>query len=210
MIKIEYTEVCGLDHALRGARNPMNSWDKADSHYDLDEYVIGENDHKLATHLAEAGPDHGKFLRMIQVYCDITAPFYLYKELDTYRMGVEKNSCSTMHKIHSKEFTLDDFSHDQMSCDAVDTLNTTIDMLNTRRMDYLMTKRKIFWWDMIQLLPSSYNQRRTYMFSYAALRNIYHARKNHKLAEWHEFCRWIESLPYSEFITGQEVPVHEQ
>jgi hypothetical protein len=209
MIKIENTEVVGWQAAIRGARNPMNSWDKSDSQFQPCAFgnpaKIGPNDLKLLRNLANAGPDHGKYLRMIQVYCDITGPLYWYKELDTYRMGVEKNSCSTMHKIHAKEFTEEDFSHDHLSRDknaGLGILRTVIEALNLNREIYLRGKDKSFWWNMIQLLPSSYNQRRTYMFSYAALRSIYHARKNHKLDEWHEFCRWVESLPYSELITG--------
>lgn len=207
MIKIEHTETAGWIPAIRGARNPMNSWNQSDTSYGTGEtdVEIGPRDLKLLRNLANAGPDHGKFLRMIVVYCDIVAPFYLYKELDTYRMGVEKNSCSTMHKIHAKEFALGDFSHEHMSHDVRDVLVTIIKALNIRRNDFLESNQKTFWWDMIQLLPSSYNQRRTYMFSYAALRNIYHARKYHKLDEWREFCKWIETLPYSELITGGAV-----
>lgn len=210
MIKIEHTEIHGWEAAIRGARNPMNSWNQSDTSYGLGEGFteIGPRDLKLLRNLANAGPDHGKYLRMIMVWCDITAPMYWLKEMDTYRMGVEKNSCSTMHKIHAKEFTLDDFSHDHLSLDknaGLGVLKTMIDALNLNREIYLRSagKDKSFWWNMIQLLPSSYNQRRTFMFSYAALRNMYHARKNHKLDEWHEFCRWIESLPYSELITGE-------
>ena len=216
MVKIEMTEVVGWQAAIRGARNPMNSWDKADSEYYPSVIgqppKIGPNDLKLLRSLANAGPDHGKYLRMIQVYCDITGPLYWYKELDTYRMGVEKNSCSTMHKIHAKEFVLDDFSIEHLYGDddgeedgytaEVDVFSIVVDTLNRLRNLFLRTKIKRFWYRMIQLLPSSYNQRRTYMFSYAALRSIYHARKNHKLDEWREFCRWVESLPYSELITG--------
>lgn len=206
MVKIEFTEVVGWQAAIRGARNPMNSWDMSDSEY----YPtvigqppkIGPNDLKLLRNLANAGPDHGKYLRMIQVYCDITGPIYWYKELDTYRMGVEKNSCSTMHKIHAKQFGQGDFSHDHMGEVEHDLLSAIIEILNYNRERFIQYKDKKFWWNMIQLLPSSYNQRRTYMFSYAALRSIYHARKNHKLDEWREFCRWVESLPYSELITG--------
>ena len=207
MLKIELTEVVGWQAAIRGARNPMNSWDKSDSGWDESEtdwesvsYIIGPNDLRLLRNLANAGPDHGKYLRMIQVYCDITGPLYWYKELDTYRMGVEKNSCSTMHKIHAKEFVLDDFSHERM-CNHW-TINHIVGELNRYRELFLRERSKDIWYSMIQLLPSSYNQRRTYMFSYAALRSIYHARKNHKLDEWREFCRWVESLPYSELITG--------
>lgn len=210
MIKIENTEIVGWRAAIRGARNPMNSWDKSDSIYfpgeDYNYCVsIGPNDLKLLSNLGNAGADHGKYLRMIVVYCDITAPFYWYKEMDTYRVGVEKNSCSTMHKIHSKKFEARDFSHDKLSLLGLNMLQFIVDQLEANRLKYLETKDKRYWWQLIQLLPSSYNQRRTYMFSYAALRSIYHARKNHKLDEWREFCRWVESLPYAaELITNQE------
>jgi hypothetical protein len=185
----------------------MNSWNQSDTSYGLGEdYIhdmeIGPRDLDLLKRLANAGPDHGKYLRMIQVYCDITGPLYWYKELDTYRMGVEKNSCSTMHKIHSKPFEMADFSHDKLNLLGVNMLKVIVDQLEANRLAYLENKDKRSWWQLIQLLPSSCNQRRTYMFSYAALRSIYHARKNHKLTEWHDFCRWVESLPYSELITG--------
>lgn len=205
MITIENTDVYGFHHAIRGARNPMNSWDKSDSYYDMDEYVIGPNDMKLLRNLGNAGTDHGKYLRMIVCYCDITAPLYWYKEMDCYRHGVEKNSCSTMHKIHSKEIKMSDFSHEHLNLVGVNMLKVLVDTLEANRKLFLETKDKKFWWQLIQLLPSSFNQRRTFMFSYAALRAIYHARKHHKLDEWREFCRWVESLPYSELITAQEV-----
>lgn len=211
MLKIENTEVVGWRAAIRGARNPMNSWDKSDSVYfpgqDYSCCVsIGPNDLKLLRNLANAGSDHGKYLRMIQVYCDVTAPLYWYKEMDTYRMGVEKNSCSTMHKIHSKKFEVTDFSHDHLSLLALNTLKLLTDSLESYRRKFVETKDKRYWWQLIQLLPSSYNQRRTYMFSYAALRSIYHARKNHKLDEWHDFCDWVRMLPYAaELITNEEV-----
>lgn len=206
MIKIEFTEVVGWIAAIRGARNPMNSWSQSDTSYGLGEdYIhdmeIGPRDLKLLRNLANAGPDHGKYLRFIQVYCDITGPIYWLKEMDTYRMGVEKNSCSTMHKIHSRDLEVDDFSHDRNNVPG--WLEYTISVLNACRERFLDTNDKRWWYSMIQILPSSYNQRRTYMFSYAALRNIYHARKHHKLDEWREFCRWVESLPYSELITGE-------
>ncbi len=223
MITIENVDVYGWEPAIRGARNPMNSWDKSDSYWtyieDAEthntakfEFFMGENDEKLLRSLANAGPDHGKYLRFIQVYCDITAPLYWLKEMDTYRMGVEKNSCSTMHKIHSKEFTQDDFSHEELvnysggniAITSMDVLNTVITWLNVCREQYIRTKNRWCWDQLIQLLPTSYNQRRTYMFSYAALRNMYHARKHHKLVEWREFCRFIESLPHSYLITGEE------
>ena len=215
MIKIENTEVFGWSAAIRGMRNPKNSWDLSDSYWTHIEnpetlntapfqFFMGENDLKLARTLANAGSDHGKFLRMIVVYCDVTGPFYWYKELDTYRAGVEKNSCSTMHKVHAKEFVLEDFSVEHLREMSQHLFRRTIWMLNTYRRYYLEHKDKSYWWQLIQLLPTSYNQRRTYMFSYAALRSIYHARKNHKLDEWHTFCDWIDSLPYSELITGSE------
>ena len=239
MIKFEYTEVCGFSHAIRGMRNPKNSWDKSDSqfhkggclecpHHDKDcdvlEHcmVMGEEDLRLANLLANAGTDHGKFLRFLIVYVDINAPLYWWKEADTYRMGVEKNSCSTMHKIHDKEFCLDDFSAERLDgIEAKRALESTIHALNRAREGFnecarrlkdktltkdekkqIRTEKKKFFDTMIQLLPTSYNQRRTCMISYAALRNMYHARKNHKLDEWHDFCAWCESLPYSELITG--------
>lgn len=218
MIKIEGVEIVGWEPAIRGARNPMNSWHLSDSYWaDRDdvttengtvyinrirtEYVVGPKDLKLLKSLATAGPDHGKALRFIQVYADITAPFYWYKELDTYRMGVEKNSCSTMHKLTYKEFEDSDFSTDHMEEHARAGLGLIISWLNSYRDMYLESGEKRHWWQIIQLLPTSYNQRRTYMFSYAALRSMYHARKNHKLDEWREFCAWIETLPYSELIT---------
>ncbi len=203
MIKIEFTEVVGWIAAIRGARNPMNSWSQSDTSYGTGESTveIGPRDLKLLRNLAYAGPDHGKYLRFIQVYCDITCPLYWLKEMDTYRMGVEKNSCSTMHKIHSRDLDVDDFSHDRNNVPG--WLEYTISVLNACRERFLDTNDKRWWYSMIQILPSSYNQRRTYMFSYAALRNIYHARKHHKLDEWREFCRWVESLPYSELITGE-------
>lgn len=208
MIKLEHTDVYGFEPAIRGARNPMNSWSRSDSKWEYTEfgtssYVIGENDHKLLLNLAKAGPDHGKYLRFIQVYVDITGPLYWYKELDTYRMGVEKNSCSTMHKIQAKQFEIEDFSFNYLVAGWYDSLVLVVAMLNDARKKYLNSKSKKDWWQMIQLLPSSYNQRRTYLFSYAALRNIYKARKNHKLDEWRDFCSWIESLPYSELITNE-------
>lgn len=212
MLKIENTDVYGFDAAIRGARNPMNSWHLSDSHWtrleDPEtakyEFFIGPNDHKLLRNLANAGPDHGKYLRMITVTADVEAPLYWWKEADQYRISTVTNSCSTMHKIHAKPFTLEDFSHEQMTCDAVCILNLIIEHLNQRRSDFLESGRKIYWWDLIQLLPSSYNQRRTYFLNYAVLKAMYHARKNHKLDEWHVFCDWIKTLPYSELITGEE------
>ena len=237
MIQIENTEVVGWESAIRGMRNPMNSWDKSDSnfecrdcggcyynndsHTEKSEYVVstwcnhqalrlGKNDLDLMKKLVKAGSDHSKFMRMLIVYCDITAPLYWWKEYDTYKVGTVANSCSTMHKIHAKEFTLDDFSHEHLTLYDVDgeicrdwlgDLEDLIDDLNLARELFLKTKDKKYWWQMIQLLPSSYNQRRTVELNYAVLRNMYHARKNHKLDEWHTFCEWVESLPYSELIT---------
>lgn len=215
MITVDIIEIGGWRAAIRGARNPKNSWSKSDSVYfpgqDYSCCVrIGPNDMKLLQNLANAGPDHGKYLRMIQVYCDVTGPLYWYKELDTYRMGVEKNSCSTMHKIHAEPITMSDFSHDKLNLLGVNMLKTLVDQLEANRRLFLENKDKKFWWQLIQLLPSSYNQRRTYMFSYAALRNIYHARKNHKLDEWREFCDFIRMLPYAaELITNEEATDHD-
>lgn len=213
MITFENTEVCGWNHAIRGMRNPLNSWDKKDSNYmpvqfppwnDFEmQYVIGPNDHDLALRLARAGSDHRKFMRMIVVYADITAPLYWWKEYDTYKVGTVANSCSTMHKIHDKEFTMDDFSTDQLVSPSTDLMQRQIiPALNFCRQKYLETKEKQWWWQLIQLLPTSYNQRRTVLLNYEVLRNIYHARRNHKLDEWHDFCAWIETLPYHELITG--------
>ena len=226
MIKIENYEVVGLDHTIRGMRNPMNSWDRSDSVYKCPYYntketvcsgcnenmCIGPNDHDLMMRLSNAGTDHRKFMRMITVYLDITAPLYWWKEFDTYKVGTVANSCSTMHKIHAKEFTLEDFSCEYLTEPAISILKNTIEALNQARDLYLGYdgfkhqwgdwEKKHYWWQMIQLLPSSYNQKRTVMLNYEVLKNIYHARKNHKLDEWHHFCDWIESLPYSELITG--------
>ena len=240
MLKIENVETYGWEAAIRGMRNPKNSWDRMDSHpcleadwsgdcamvmnddepakdCDPDKYhfCVGENDFKLMQTLAAAGQDHGKFLRMITVTLDITAPLYWWKEFDTYKVGTVANSCSTMHKIHAKEFTLDDFSHEHLmaNCDnheakiyaesAMDVLARTVATLNVYRDMFLQTSDKRYWWQLIQLLPSSFNQRRTVQINYAVLKNIYHARKDHKLDEWHTLCDWIESLPYSELITGR-------
>lgn len=203
MIKIENVEIYGWEAAIRGMRNAKNSWAKSDTIFDSYKWCMGDNDLKLMTTLANAGTDHGKFLRMITVTLDITAPLYWWKEADTYSVGVVKNSCSTMHKIHAKEFTLDDFSHEQMHDAFRADLRRLVELLNIARNKFLETGDKRFWWDMIQLLPSSYNQRRTVLLNYAVLKNIYHARKDHKLDEWHTFCDWIERLPYSELITGK-------
>lgn len=239
MLKIENVEVYGWEAAIRGMRNPMNSWEKSDSGWEpqfdteqgpvAGEFVIGPKDLDLMTRLRNAGTDHRKFMRMITVYLDITAPLYWWKEFDTYKVGTVANSCSTIHKIHAKEFTLDDFSCEHLitnkdsDCyDAsyrwhsesantnlyatpLDGLKVIIGILNANREAYLETKNKEYWWQLIQLLPSSYNQRRTVMLNYEVLTNIYHARKNHKFDEWHDFCHWIETLPYAkELIIGEE------
>lgn len=208
MIKIENTEIFGFEAALRGARNPKNSWDLSDSKpiyingFEAT-YNIGEKDKKLLQTLADAGTDHGKFMRMITVYTDLTAPLYWWKEYDTYKVGTVANSCSTMHKIQAKEFTVDDFSTEHLFDDSLDVLENTINELNKNRKLFNETKDKRYWWQMIQLLPTCYNQKRTVMLNYAVLKNMYHARKNHKLDEWHTFCDWIETLPYSELIIGE-------
>lgn len=200
MIRIENTHVDNVVRAVYSARNAMNSWDKSDSHWETD--TLGEADLTLAKKLSKAGPDHGKFLRMINVTCDINAPLYWWKEYDTYKVGTVANSCSTMHKIHAKEFTFDDFSCEHLyttlgeSYEAMDCLTDIIDCLNKYRKLYLETKDKFWWWQMIQLLPSSYNQKRTVQLNYQALKNMYHARKSHKLDEWRNFCEWCETLPY--------------
>ena len=260
MLKVENVEVLGWEHAIRGMRNPKNSWAKSDSGPECpygkekccgecqQNLCIGPNDKQLMMALRNAGTDHRKFMRMITVYLDITAPLYWWKEFKTYRSGkrfgddepdiiddgyleydIEMNSCSTMHKIADKEFTLDDFSHEHLNCEPyhrnwiesatvdeditsphkvwmtpLDILRCTIEMLNAYRESYLETKDKQDWWQMIQLLPSSYNQRRTVMLNYEVLANMYKSRRNHKLDEWHTLCDWIESLPYSELITGKQ------
>lgn len=218
MIKIENVEVFGWEAAIRGMRNPMNSWDKSDSGlahinttdvgfgYDLNyDYIVGENDLKLMKTLSKAGNDHGKFLRMINVTLDITAPLYWWKEFDTYKVGTVANSCSTMHKIHAKEFTLDDFSHEHLYLDSKEMLEKIIKGLNAYREDFLREKDKDYWWQMIQMLPSSYNQKRTVQLNYQVLKSIYFARKNHKLDEWQLFCEWMEEdLPYFKEIVIQE------
>ena len=264
MLKIENFEVIGWEHAIRGMRNSMNSWDKSDSgickggdngigcencanntmldnDYDLmtklrnagcehtfdHSFQLGVNDYDLMTKLRNAGTDHRKFMRMITVYVDITAPLYWWKEFDTYKVGTVANSCSTMHKIAEKEFTLEDFSHEHLisswvtqenldsfifsvgreHCDPISPTNgleTIIELLNTNREMYLKTKNKLYWWQMIQLLPSSYNQKRTIMLNYEVLANLYKSRRNHELDEWHTLCDWIESLPYSELITSSK------
>lgn len=201
MIQIENTEVMGFEHAIRGMRNPMNSWKNSDSLSG----TMGENDISLMLKLAKAGSVHAKYRRMITVYVDITAPLYFWKEFDTYKVGTVANSCSTMHKIADKEFTINDFSHEHLTSQAVFLLLSVIDELNEVRELYLQQDdedvKKAYWWQMIQLLPSSYNQKRTLMLNYEVLANIYKYRRNHKLDEWHYICDWIESLPYSEVIT---------
>lgn len=247
MLIISNFEVLGWEHAIRGMRNPMNSWEKSDSctqgYVWCNEFCghpvlgcdkesglyLGPNDLGLMKRLRNAGTDHRKFMRMITVYLDITAPLYWWKEFDTYKVGTVANSCSTMHKIADKKFTLDDFSYEHLNCEPyhrdwiesatvdeditsphkvwmtpLDILRCTIEMLNAYRESYLETKDKQDWWQMIQLLPSSYNQKRTVMLNYEVLANIYKSRRNHKLDEWHTFCDWIEELPYSEVITGYE------
>lgn len=217
MIKIENTKIYGFEAAIRGMRNPMNSWEKSDSYHEDDAFVLGKNDLALMKSLVKAGSDHSKFMRMINVTMDITAPLYWWKEFDTYKVGTVRNSCSTMHKIHAKEFTLYDFSHEhlftsdyqlyqindleeetlvELQTSALEILNVTIQALNRYRELYLETNDKRYWWQMIQLLPSSYNQRATVQLNYAVLRNMYKSRKDHKLDERHTFCDWIENLPY--------------
>ena len=236
MIKIEHVETLGWEAAIRGMRNPMNSWEKSDSEWHLigapgtnqavandkylrEKYCIGNNDLDLMKRLCNAGTDHRKFMRMITVYMDITSPLYWWKEFDTYKVGTVANSCSTMHKIADKEFTLEDFSCEKLitreqplveGVDAVEPpnavwlMNRTIQTLNQYRNLYLQTKDKKYWWQMIQLLPSSYNQRRTVMLNYEVLANMYKSRRNHKLDEWVDFCAEIERLPHSELITKKE------
>lgn len=210
MLTIENVQLFGFQAAIRGMRNPKNSWAKSDSTFELDTdergvqtIDIGTADLKLASALANSGTDDGKFLRMIHVQLDVTSPLYWWKEADQYKVGTVTDSCSTMHKIHAKEFTLDDFSCEHLNVVSIDYLKDTIHHLNICRQDFIRENNKAHWWQMIQLLPSSYNQRRTWDLNYAVLRNIYHARRNHKLDEWHTLCDWIESLPYSELITGR-------
>lgn len=222
MLKIENTEVLGWDAAIRGMRNPLNSWEKSDSQFvrdsdygcfgvcpcaelvDCDCCHVGPNDLKLMNTLRNAGTDHRKFMRMITVYLDITAPLYWWKEFDTYKVGTVANSCSTMHKIAAKEFTLEDFSHEHLGYQSIRVLKDTIKVMNDFREEFIKDHEKVNWWQMIQLLPSSYNQKRTVMLNYEVLANMYKSRRNHKLDEWHTFCDWIESLPYSELITGKQ------
>lgn len=206
MIRFERTSVMNLENAMRGARNPLNSWARSDSYYDENHnYVLGPNDLDLAKRLRKAGSDHRKFLRQVMVSVDITAPIYWWKEYDTYKVATVANSTSTMHKIHSKPFELDDFSHDHLTPDGLELLTFIISRLEEIRLRFVEEKKKEDWYDLIQLLPSSYNQMRTCTLNYETLINIYHARKNHKLQEWHTFCDWIETLPYGkELIVCQE------
>ena len=203
MIKIENIDVYGFEAAIRGARNPMNSWDRMDSCYNNGEFEIGENDYKLLKNLTIAGPEHRKWNRMVTVTMDITAPLYWWKEYDTYKVGTVANSCSTMHKIQAKEFTLDDFSHEHLNKISIEVLKNVILALNEARQNFIGYKEKEYWWQMIQLLPTSYNQKRTVHLNYEVLGTIYHQRRHHKLSEWVEFCDIIKTLPYSEFITRE-------
>ena len=202
MLTIENVKVYGLEEAIRGARNAMNSWARSDSLWDDGNFVVGEDDLDLMLRLARLGSSHAKYRRMIVVSLDIVAPLYWWKEYDTYKVGTVANSCSTMHKIHAKEFVLDDFSHEHMTNGTLDVMNVIIDQLNFCRRWLLADGHKDWWWQMIQLLPTSYNQRRTVMLNYEVLTAIYHDRRKHKLDEWHTLCDWIESLPHSEIITG--------
>lgn len=215
MIKIEQTQVYGWEAAIRGMRNPLNSWNRSDSLFEQDHYnmelravesvpclTIGENDHELMMRLASGGAVHAKYRRMITVTMDITAPLYWWKEYDTYKVGSVANSCSTMHKIHARELALDDFSHEHLTPANLEMLNAVIMSMNVARAKYMHDNDKEQWWQMIQMLPTSYNQRRTVLLNYEVLVGMYRDRKHHKLDEWREFCKWIESLPYPEFITG--------
>ena len=237
MILLEKTEVVGFEPAIRGMRNPKNSWDKSDSgickggddgigcqncagynccHSYDHSFQLGKNDFSLMDTLATGGPVHAKYRRMLAIYVDITAPLYWWKEFDTYKVGTVANSCSTMHKIHEKEFTLDDFSHEHLinnfdyappQCEPApprEILKLVIEVMNSYRKAFLVTNDKLWWWQMIQLLPSSYNQKRTVMLNYEVLAGLYPMRKNHKLDEWHDFCHWVEGLPYSCLITREE------
>ena len=199
MLTLKNTSVMNFENAIRGARNPLNSWGRMDSHTEPDgSFVFGPNDLDLAMRLAKAGSDHRKYLRMVFVSVDVTAPLYWWKEYDTYKVATVANSTSTMHKIHSKPFSIDDFSCDHMTDGTKKFMETVVAELENIRLRFKETKSKDDWYDMIQLLPSSYNQMRTCTFNYETLINIYRARKNHKPAEWHTFCDWIETLPYAE------------
>lgn len=212
MIKIDEVETYGWQAAIRGMRNPKNSWDKSDTTQccgcDKDcasinnKLCVGNADLKLMKTLSAAGTDHGKYLRMITVTADITAPLYWWKEYDTYKVGTVANSCSTMHKIQAKEFVLSDFSTEHLSATNLIVFSMVIDAMNNARLDFLQRKDKKDWWQMIQMLPTCYNQKRTVQLNYAVLKNMYHSRQNHKLDEWREFCKWVETLPYSQLITG--------
>lgn len=203
MILIEKTEIMGWEAAIRGMRNPMNSWAKSDTEFSCGEIPeVGESDLDLMSRLAKAGTEHRKYLRMLAVYVDLTAPLYWWKEFDTYKVGTVANSCSTMHKIHAKEFTLEDFSCEHLKEPYLSGLQATVAQLNAAREAFLASKDKEDWWQMIQLLPTSYNQKRTVMLNYEVLANIYRSRKNHKLDEWREVCAWIENLPCAALITG--------
>lgn len=214
MIKLEKTDAFGWESAIRGMRNPLNSWDMSDSEFSIENNVregrfkqsveLGVNDLKLMRCLSLAGDDHGKFLRMINVTVDITAPLYWWKEFDTYKVGTVANSCSTMHKIADKEFTMDDFSNEHLMTGSMFQLHRVVDLLNEAREEYLKTKDKVYWWQMIQLLPSSYNQKRTVQLNYQVLKSMYFARMTHKLDEWRQFCKWCETLPYFREIVIQE------
>lgn len=203
MIKIENIDVYGWEAAIRGARNPMNSWHLMDSCTNNGEFEIGENDYKLLKNLTIAGPEHRKWNRMVTVIMDVTAPLYWWKEYDTYKVATVANSCSTMHKIHAEEFTLDDFSCENLTCLSLQMLDNTTRVLNYYRDKFNDTKNKKYWWQMIQLLPTSYNQKRTVHLNYEVLGTIYHQRRHHKLDEWQVFCDTIKTLPYSEFITRE-------
>ena len=212
MIKIDEVETYGWQAAIRGMRNPKNSWDKSDTTQccgcDKDcasinnKLCVGNADLMLMKTLGAAGTDHGKYLRMITVTADITAPLYWWKEYDTYKVGTVANSCSTMHKIQAKEFVLSDFSTEHLSATNLIVFSMVIDAMNNARLDFLQRKDKKDWWQMIQMLPTCYNQKRTVQLNYAVLKNMYHSRQNHKLDEWREFCKWVETLPYSQLITG--------
>lgn len=207
MIKIEHVETAGWEAALRGMRNPMNSWAKSDSECeDISSLSIGPNDHTLAMNLRNAGVEHRKYMRMITVWCDITAPLYWWKQFDTYKVGTVANSCSTMHKIHAKKFTVDDFSCETIFAieAAKEALLYTIDMLNNYRETYLVTEDKAYWNLMVETLPNSYNQKRTVMLNYEVLAKMYKERRHHKLQEWHDICDWMKTLPASELIVGEE------
>lgn len=216
MIKLENVVLASpeqMEFIIEGMRNPMNSWEKSDStivktDHEVDDYIdIGKTDYLLMQRLSKAGTDHRKFMRMMPVYVRITAPLYWWKEFDTYKIGTVSNSCSTMHKIHDKEFTLEDFSTEYLSYPSLKNLKDIIKCMNDYREEYLKDKEKHNWWQMIQLLPSSYNQTRNVMMNYEVLANIYQWRKDHKLDEWREFCKWIEGLPYSELITHPSSPI---